>query len=347
MVLSIFLILVRARKIRKYLKFSHYLTVFVCVLLATMNARGSDVKLNWLRVEKNQIVDSQGRRVVLRGVAIADPEHLNTKTWERPGVTARSVANVATSDFKAQVVRIPILPGDGKFPDEGFFGIKNGRKVYIEKHLRPLVQELTEKRIYVILDLHFVSDFIKVKKQVFEFWQLIAPEFRSNPYVIYEVFNEPIYPDDWNLWKSEIADPIVSLIRERAPDNLILIGGPLWSSSLVGAIKSPIHGKNIVYSAHIYSNQEPQTWDLKYGELAKLYPLFITEWGFEPGGTEGGDLNYGKKLMEWMDKRELSWTVWGFDNIWGPRVFNEDWSIKKDSQGMGEFVRTRLSSTEK
>lgn len=338
---------IRKRDNRGIHNVSLYLGIFVFALLTEVSAYGDGVKLNWLKVEKNQIVDSHGNPVVLRGVAIADPEHLNTKKWERPGVSARSIANVATSEFKAQVVRIPILPGENKYPDEGFFSKKNGRNIYIEKHLRPLVQELTEKKIYVILDLHFVSDFIKVKKQVFEFWKLVAPEFKSNPYVIYEIFNEPIYPDDWSLWKNEIADPVVALIREQAPDNLILVGGPLWSSSLRGALASPILGKNVAYSVHIYSNQGFETWDFKYGELAKTYPIFVTEWGFEPGGTEGGDLSYGKKLVDWMEKRELSWTVWGFDNIWGPRVFNEDWSIKKDSQGMGEFVRTRLSSSDK
>jgi endoglucanase len=297
----------------------------------------------WLSVSGNKIVNTSGQQVILKGVNIADPEQLNTKPWERPGVTARSIASAATDQFNAKVVRLPILPGDPAYPNEGFFSTTNGGETYFKNHIKPLVDELTAKGIYVIIDLHYVSDYDGLYSKVEAFWKFMAPKFATNPYVMYEIFNEPIYPDNWSTWKNTIAQPITTLIRTYAPKNLILVGGPYWSSHISGAVTEPVSGGNVVYVGHVYANQTSAMWDTRYGAVADKYPLFITEWGFESGGTEGGDITYGQNFSAWMAKRGLSWTVWSFDNLWGPRMFNQDWTLKPAPAGMGEFVRDLLA----
>ena len=297
----------------------------------------------WLRVVGNKIVNSAGAPVVLKGVNIADPQHLDTKYWERPNVTARTIANSATDQFKAKVIRLPILPGDPAYPNEGFFSSTTGWDSYFKNHIEPLVLELTSKGIYVIIDLHYVSNYDTLYSKVEAFWKFMAPKFANNPYVFYEIFNEPIYPDNWSTWKTTIAQPIVNLIRAVAPNNLVLVGGPYWSSHISGAATDPVIGNNIVYVGHVYSNQSSSLWESRYGVVADKYPVFITEWGFEQGGTEGGDINYGQTFEAWMRSRGLGWTVWSFDILWGPRMFNADWTLKPAPGGMGEFVRDLLA----
>lgn len=298
----------------------------------------------WLRVSGNKIINSKGERVILKGVNIADPQHLDTKPWERPGVTARGIASKATDEFHAQVIRLPILPGDPNYPNEGFFSKTNGYDVYFNNHIKPLVDELTAKKVYVIIDLHYISDYSHLYPRVAEFWNFMAPKFKDNPYVMYEVFNEPINPNNWNTWKDTIAQPAVNLIRQHAPNNIILVGGPYWSSNILGAATNPVVGNEIVYVAHIYSNQTPKMWDDRYLAVINKHPVFITEWGFEPGGTEGGDINFGKNFEAWMAKHSLSWTVWTFDNRWGPRMFMTDWTLFEESLGMGTFVQGLLNA---
>lgn len=298
--------------------------------------------IGWLNVQGNKIVNDQGQQVILKGVNIADPEHLNTKSNERPGISARIIANAATETYHAQVVRLPILPGNPSYPTEGFFGPINGREIYFKKHIEPLVNELTSKGIYVIIDLHYISDYQNLFPQVKEFWTFMAPKFNNNPYVIYEIFNEPILPDNWTTWKNTIAQPATDLIRAIAPNNLILVGGPYWSSHMAGAATNPVTGKNIVYVAHVYSNQSLATWEKQYTPVINKYPLFVTEWGFEQGGTEGGTLIYGQQFESWMRSKNLSWTVWSFDILWGPRMFNSDWTLKNGPAGMGTFIRELL-----
>lgn len=297
----------------------------------------------WLRVSGNKILNSKGERVILKGVNIADPQHLDTKPWERPGVNARGIASMATDEFHAQVIRLPILPGDPNYPNEGFFSQTNGYEVYFTNHIKPLVDELTAKKVYVIIDLHYISDYSNLFPKVQEFWNFMAPKFKDNPYVMYEVFNEPINPNNWTTWKDTIAQPAVNLIRQHAPNNIILVGGPYWSSNILGAATNPVVGNEIVYVAHIYSNQTPQMWDDRYLPVINKHPVFITEWGFEPGGTEGGDIEFGRAFEQWMATHSLSWTVWTFDNRWGPRMFMTDWTLFEESLGMGTFVQSLLS----
>lgn len=297
----------------------------------------------WLNVVGNKIVNANGQTVILKGVNIADPEHLNVKTWERPGVSTRSIASLATDTYKAKVVRLPILPGDPAYPNEGFFSTTNGWDKYFNSHVLPVVTDLTSKGIYVIIDLHYVSNFDTLYPKVESFWKYMAPKFANNPYVIYEMFNEPIFPDNWSTWRTTIAQPIANLIRSYAPNNLILVGGPYWSSHIAGAATDPVLGKNIVYVAHVYANQTVSMWESRYGAVADKYPLFITEWGYEAGGTEGGDITYGQNFEAWMKNRGVSWTVWSFDILWGPRMFNSDWTLKSGPGGMGEFVRDLLA----
>ena len=161
--------------------------------------------------------------------------------------------------------------------------------------------------------------------------------------MIYEIYNEPIYPDDWNKWKSEIAQPAVDLVRGHAPDNLIIVGGPLWSAHMAGAIDNPIVGKNIVYTAHIYSNQWPSQITKNFGRSIEELPFFVTEWGFESGGTEGGNKSgYGAPFAQWMADHQFSWTVWCFDTRWGPRMFDSNWQLLSGDGGMGTFVQDLL-----
>lgn len=292
--------------------------------------------MGFLKVVGNKIVDESGNRVVLKGVNIADVEHLNTKPWERPDVDAYKIALAAVEKCHAKVVRIPVMPGNSDYPNEGFFSQKNGGEKYFQNHLDPVVKLLTSKGIYVIIDLHYVKDFYGMAKEVQKFWTFMAPKYKDNPFVFYEIFNEPIEPDNWKQWHKEIAQPTVDLIRKLAPNNLVLVGGPYWSSHMLGAVDLPVKGNNVAYVAHIYSNQS--NYDEHYKSLADKYPLFITEWGFEKGGTEGGDIKYGKKFEAWMRLNQLSWTCWSYDTQWGPRMVNSDWSLKKGNGGMGEFV---------
>jgi hypothetical protein len=316
-----------------------------CYTVSINLVENTDLILGQLHVEGTLIKDSAGNTVTLRGVNIADPQHLDNKPWERPGVSARIVAENAIENFNVNVIRVPIHPGESNYPDEGWFSPKNGRQKYFDNHIVDLVDYITGLGVYVIIDLHYISDYSNLQDEVLEFWEFMAPKYADNPFVIYEIFNEPIYPDNWNTWKNTIAQPAVDLIRSYAPDTLIIVGGPYWSSHMSGAATNPVSGDNLVYTAHVYSNQSKSAWEKNFRPTMNKFPLFVTEWGFEGGSAEHGTASgFGTPFLEWMNADGLSWTAWCFDSVWGPRMFDSNWNLLTGNNGMGQFVKDALQA---
>lgn len=299
-----------------------------------------------LHVDGAFIKDEINNIVVLKGVNIADPQHLNTKPQERPGVSAISVATLAIETYNAKVIRIPVLPGSSPTSPDGWFSNLNGYDKYFNQHLDPLVKFITSKKIYCIIDFHYVADYLDKADKVTSFWNYIAPKYKDNPYVIYEIFNEPVLPDDWVKWADYIARPTVNLIRQFAPENLIIVGGPYWSSHMAGAALHPIQSNNIVYTAHIYPNQTSDKWAQNYGPLLGKYPIFVTEWGYDNSAldntTKGTTSGFAVPLNTWMDKYSFSRTAWIFDCLWPPSMFDRNWNLKSGENYMGEFVKNSL-----
>lgn len=291
----------------------------------------------WCQVVGNQILGPNGDPLILKGVNIACPFHLDTKPQERPDVSAAKIAQSAVN-LGAKIIRLPIEQSTDGWN-------KIGGQAYFERHLDPLVKELTAQGIYVILDFHEILDWSgSALKACQKFWEFLAPKYAQNPLVIYEIFNEPINPDSWARFKRELAMPIVGQIRQVAPKNLILVGAPGWSSHHQDTHKDLIEGENIAYAGHFYSNQWPQKIKDRIGELIKVAPVVITEFGWESGGTEGGNTeDYGGPMLEFMRQHNLSWTAWIYDNVWGPRMVHRGWTLRGGNAGMGEAVVSELN----
>ena len=92
---------------------------------------------------------------------------------------------------------------------------------------------------------------------------------------------------------------------------------------MVGAATaSPIAGTNLVYVAHMY----PEHWKnvqlrAQIGDAAKVFPVAITEWGFETAGngTVSGTIEtYGAPFKQFVRELKLSWTAWCASRSWGP-----------------------------
>jgi hypothetical protein len=173
----------------------------------------------------------------------------------------------------------------------------------------------------------------------------VAPKYANSPNVIFELYNEPIYPDDWAAWK-KTAQPWVDIIRASAPKNLILIGGPRWSQNVSEAATNPFKGNNLVYVAHIYPEQGGKSvWDSWFGNSSSTVPYFITEWGWQQGGsvpTSGSKSGYGIPFSTYLDAKGVSWTAWVFDDYWQPMMFDTNWNLLGGENYMGQFTKDLL-----
>lgn len=303
-----------------------------------------------LHVDGKHFKDEKGNVVVLRGVSTIGVGM--TKTTRHGFEHIFNLLTDASKGWHAKLIRLPV------FHPNGYLANPAG---YVAEHLDPAVKLCTAKKVYCIVDLHYFESPYGVTAQAKQFWADISARYKDNPYIFYEIFNEPITGGsnkqaEWDKWK-DWAQDIVNLIRSKAPDNIILVGGPHFSSIMRGAVSNPVSGKNIAYVGHMYPGSyhpdpaganwnNPIGWDYQIGAVALKYPVVITEWGFEkhnnalsPQGTGGTVAGFAHTFKAWAEKYGVSWTAWVADWDWYPAMFNKDYSTNE----FGTFAKNWLA----
>jgi len=311
------------------------------IVAVVLGSLSSAAQLPWLHVEGNRIKDASGNNVTLRGVSILAPEHNNECTTcnTKPISEMLGWQADATRGWNSRVVRLQVTGAKVSDPAQSFAEI-----------IDPYVQQAISKGLYIIVDLHLVSNYGPggiPQTFVMNFWKYVAPRYAHTPNVLFEVFNEPINPDVWTTWKSYIQ-PVIDTIRAVAPDNLILIGGPQWSTRVNSAAANPITGSNLVYVYHIYPNQGAATSTIlnsKFGTAAQTIPVMLTEFGWNTSAnytnnvTKGTTAAWGTPFRQYIDAHsEISWTSYIFDNYWKPQYFDWSWNLM-GGDDQGQFMQ--------
>jgi endoglucanase len=296
----------------------------------------------WLTVSGRFIKDPAGNTVILRGVSLPDVSVADHST--RTAIQRIEMATDSKAGWYSRVVRLPVYPDT----IAGQPGWNQGADEYFNSHLDPAVQECIARQIYCVIDWHYISDYTsaEVDTATRAFWSYVAPKYANTPNVLFELYNEPMNPDNWSTWK-KTAQPWVDLIRSYAPNNLILIGGPRWSQNVSAAASNPFSGSNLVYVCHIYPEHGGSSvWNAWFGNSSATVPYFISEWGWERGGAipiNGTLSGYGIPFSKFLDSKAVSWTAWCFDNVWGPVMFDRQWGLLGGENNMGQFVKEFLS----
>ncbi|MBN1656308.1 MAG: glycoside hydrolase family 5 protein [Deltaproteobacteria bacterium] len=167
----------------------------------------------------------------------------------------------------------------------------------------------------VILDLHWVDNQHQTPTDNYmasaatnstAFWAKVAAAYKSDPHVIFELYNEPTIKD-WSAWKTNFQ-AMYDAVRGAGANNIVIIGGLDWAYDLTGVSANAINGTNIAYNTHPYGNKAPSgDWDGKFGYLAATYPLFATEFG-----TYDCSGDWTRSLITYMEGKGMSWTAWAW-----------------------------------
>ncbi len=317
-------------------------------------------------VQGTNIVDASGHTVILRGAQIESPFN-NIKGWESNGnKKLASIFNGKTfQEMKSWNMNVLRLPTSNwiyaKYPSQ-----------YLSA-LDSVVQQANDAGLYVVLDLHddaksgspYGSNANLPKTEDVTYWQAIAAHYKNNPMVMYDVANEPQYPD-WNTWANGGAtiggahvvsmQALVNAIRSQGAQQIIVIepgsaghqpgttaesGG--WATfPIADVIKDP----NVIYSIHMYSyiGQDAQQQDARWGPILHRYPLFYGEWAFLPnpsGGTakcssipHDQASQVVENFLNYMASRNASWVAWSFlphylvvnYNTYAPTTLQTNWT---------------------
>lgn len=298
-------------------------------------------------IKDNKILDENSNEVVFRGINILDPGWLDAVYYKLNDGYISQVAN-----WKAKIVRIPVHPAVFKY-----YGEANTLKI-VDKML-----SLLEKyEIYAIIDYHAIgfapdgtymdlsatdapwtgSIYAYTDSEMKDFWRAIAEHYKDdNRVVFYELFNEPTSgvgdtdANYWDRWKNK-SEEFVDYIRQYDSDAKIIINGLWYASNLSYALNNPVNRSNIIYGVHPYPNNGNFTdGDNNFGNLKAKYPVFATEFGYDPnaiGLHYQATSSYGQDVINYLESKKISWTVWNFSPDWGPALLS-DWNYNTNTSG--------------
>lgn len=304
---------------------------------------------DFIRVKGNKFIDEDGKTFIFRGVNIADPDKLvKENQWQK------SLFDELKNNWGVNSIRLPIHPRAWR---------SRGQEDYL-KLIDQAVVWANELDIYLILDWHSIGYLATGKYQheqyntdiqeTFRFWHDIAYRYQGIPTTaVYELFNEPTTlaepwgKAEWKEWKAlneKLIDTIYALDKNVIP----LVAGFNWAYDLTPLKSDPIDRRGIAYVSHPYPQKakpDEQTeknfikfWQDSWGFASKKYPLICTELGWvQPDGYGAhipvkNDGSYGPHIVDFMEKRGISWTVWVFDPQWSPTMIS-DWSFTPTEQG--------------
>ncbi len=262
-----------------------------------------------LSVSGNQIVSEDGTPVQLRGVST---QWLN---WEQEYSTSKEGLQFMRDEWGLEIVRIANgVEAQGGYATES---VRPGRLSMV----RDIIENAVDLGLYVLVDWHtHEEEHLELSK---EFFTKIAEEYGELPNIIYEPFNEPIgeFGDAqerayWDETLKPYHEEIVAHIRKLDPDNLIILGTPLWSQGVHHAAANPVQGENLAYTVHFYSCSHTD-WLIERVRRAQTdgIALFATEWGSTDadGGTVDNPEPCIAQARDWhraLDEMNIGSTAW-------------------------------------
>ncbi len=223
----------------------------------------------WLRVQGKYVVDSDGKPFALGGYSqvITDFWFDEFSRFGNVALAARYFRSMGLNacrfglaeDWPGYWAPSPVTEKGGMFQKYG------GPTNYVKKFLRPIINQIMDEGLYVIIDWHdtYRMDAQRLDK-IAQFWEACAKEFKDEPRVaMYQIFNEPCFVDGQNRIDlaprvREITKRCIDLIRKHDTRHIILVSD--WNCGWGWATETqwrPVNFdpgdpyKQIVYSKHI------------------------------------------------------------------------------------------------
>ena len=251
-----------------------------------------------LHVEKGKLKDANGDSVQLRGFST------HGLTWFPQYVNANAFS--AIKEAGGNVVRAAMYTDT----NDGYVAKPEQNLLLV----RQAVENAIALDMYVIVDWHILSDGDPNTHltQAITFFDAVASAYGDTPNIIYEVCNEP----NGTGWEevSAYAYSIIPVIRQYAPNAVILIGTPGFSSQIRSATEMPVEAENLMYAFHYYAG-EHYSYDALKEAVEKDTPVFVSEWGVGTSAQTGEPaVSEGREFAEWMNKKGISWCAWSLCN---------------------------------
>ena len=255
-----------------------------------------------LQVSGGVLVDAKERPVTLRGMSTHGlgwyPRYLNAGAMK------------TLKQYGANVIRLAMYTETSSgYLEEP----RNLDFVYIG------IENAIAENLYVIVDWHILSDGnpLTHMEEAIAFFSEISERYGQTPNMLYEICNEPNGDTTWEDITAYAA-MVIPAIRKNAPEAVVLVGTPNYSSRLRDAMASPLPFSNLLYSCHKYIDVSPEAEDSQEYWLQKAvetgFPVFVTEWGINGSEGENMDLANARQFVKFLNENQISWCGWALSN---------------------------------
>ena len=244
----------------------------------------------WLMTAGSRLYDYSGNVIVLKGVVTigigngsfsADTSKTALKRLIKEGVnTIRVTMNL---DGNANTSYLNVKGTDENGNQTITPQTQEGRQKVLDQMMTS-IENATSLGMYYIIDWGTLNENPADRQtEAVEYFSMLAEKYRDNPYLIFEICNEPA-PDIWNRTEGTggvrtYAEAVIGAIRAKESDALVIVApdgsatniSDWVSSSIAGndPIDDPINtllAYNVAYTFHLYAwNYEYSTTTTHYG----------------------------------------------------------------------------------
>ena len=270
-------------------------------------AEGENGYYGRLHVEGTYLADKEDNIVQLRGISTHGigwfPQYVN-----------ETAIRQFNEEWGCNVLRLAMYTAEGA----GYCTNGTAQKERLKEIIHTGVTAAIKQDMYVIIDWHVLQDRDPnvYKDEAKIFFAEMAKKYGDDPHVIYEICNEPNSGVTWSQIKT-YAMEVIPVIREHAPNAIIIVGTPTWSQDVDVAADDPItEYDNIMYALHFYAETHQESLRNKCKiAVVKGLPIFVTEYGI--CDASGNGVINEKQANIWIDMLDgygISHVAWNLSN---------------------------------
>lgn len=260
---------------------------------------------NGLQVIGPNICDADGNIFQLRGISTHGiqwyPQYINQELF-----------NQMHDEWQCNVIRI------ANYVEEFDGYCAGGDQAKLNQLIDAAVTYATKVGMYVIIDWHVMreGDPRLHQDEAIVFFDMMSKKYADNPYVLYEICNEPNGKGiNWDPIY-EYADQVIPVIRANSPYSLIIVGTPMYSAAPSEPLRKELQYDNLAYAYHFYakSHRESRQEDLKKAYEAGV-PILVSEFGTVANSGSGApDDEMADKWIDILDERGIGYICWNLSN---------------------------------
>jgi hypothetical protein len=293
-----------------------------------------DNNTNWLRINGTKIEDYKGNVVQLKGLSshsvidfaeVVTYENLK-KLKEEWGINCFRIAMYTDPNVN------------------GYILTKDQNKENAIK----IIDMCEQLGIYAVMDWHTLNDGNPqtYQTEAIEFFNEISEKYKENPFLIYEICNEP-NNCTWIENVKPYAEELIKTIRNNSPKAMIWVGVPGWGKNIADAKESPIEAENVAYTFHFYAGSMADDYRKSVEKcLDANLPVVVSECGITD--LSGNGEIYKEEFAKWVDylnSHKISWLFWQFSNKdESSSVLSKEYVVRKKVFGIP--ANTEENSTE-